>query len=476
MSDCLCNNRLHRRDLLSSRRQFLSRCGLGLGSLGLASLLSDELIAAIGSDRVANQATHGGLVKATHFPAKAKHVIHIFAQGAPSQVDTWDPKPELTKFNDQTLPGLNGVAMASPFKFSKHGQSGIEVSEVFSSIADHVDDLAVIRSMQTDIPAHDVATVMMNTGSLRMAKPSVGAWALYGLGSANENMPGYISLRPNGGLPPGGSLNWGSAFLPGDLQATSINTSSPTVEGMIPNIRNEYFGRDEQRRELDLVQKLNGMHSAQLQQDPQLEARIQSFEMAYRMQMEATDAFDLSKEPPSVHTLYGDTPQGRQLMIARRLVERGVRFVQVWAGGWDHHDDLEDRLPASAAEIDKPAAALLADLKQRGLLESTLVIWGGEFGRTVTRDRNGNDNPGRDHNNKAFTIWMAGGGVKGGLAYGQTDDYGYEAIENKVQIHDLHATMLALLGLDHEKLTYRYAGRDFRLTDVSGNVVKEIIA
>jgi hypothetical protein len=441
---------------------------MGFGALGLASLFSEEVLAAGMSAGVQG--------KETHFPAKAKHVIHIFAQGAPSHVDTWDPKPELTRLNDQSLPGLNGVAMGSPFKFEKYGKSGIEVSEVFSAIAQHVDDLAVIRSMYTDIPAHDVATVMMNTGSLRSIKPSVGAWALYGLGSANENMPGYISLRPSGGTPPGGALNWGSAFLPGDLQATSINTSSPTVEGMIPNIHNEYFTDKEQRRELDLVQELNAIHSRNLQKDAQLEARIKSFEMAYRMQIEATDAFDLSKEPQSVHTLYGDTPQGRQLMIARRLVERGVRFVQVWAGGWDHHQDIEDRLPASAAEIDTPAAGLLADLKQRGLLDSTVVIWGGEFGRTVTRDRNGNDNPGRDHNNKAFSMWLAGGGVKGGTVYGATDPFGAAAVENKVHIHDLHATILHLLGFDHTRLTYRYNGRDFRLTDNFGEVVKGILA
>jgi hypothetical protein len=440
---------------------------MGLGALGLASLLSDEMLAAVGL-----QGAAGG-ARPTHFPAKAKSVIHIFAQGAPSQVDTWDPKPALAKFNDQSLPGLNGVAMASPFKFARYGKSGIEVSEVFSAIAAHVDDLAVIRSMHTDIPAHDVATVMMNTGSLRMAKPSLGAWTLYGLGSANQNMPGYISLRPNGGSPPGGALNWGSAFLPGDLQATSINTSAPTVDGMIPNIRNEYFGQQEQRRELDLVRKLN---AAQAENDPQLEARIQAFEMAYRMQIEATDAFDLAKEPQSVRALYGDTPQGRQLLIARRLVERGVRFVQVWAGGWDHHDDLEDRLPTSAAEIDRPAAGLLTDLKQRGLLDQTLVIWGGEFGRTVTRDRNGNDNPGRDHNNKAFSVWLAGGGVKGGTVYGATDEFGAKAVQDPVHIHDLHATILQLLGFDHTRLTYRYNGRDFRLTDNFGKVVKGILA
>jgi len=256
----------------------------------------------------------------------------------------------------------------------------------------------------------------------------------------------------------------------------ALNTASPTVDGMIPNIRNEYFGRDEQRRELDLVQQLNTAYSQNLQQDPQLEARIQSFEMAYRMQIEATDAFDLSKEPESVRSLYGDTPQGRQLLIARRLVERGVRFIQVWAGGWDHHEDIEDRLPTSAAEIDRPAAALLADLKQHGLLDSTLVIWGGEFGRTVTRDRNGNDNPGRDHNNKAFSVWLAGGGVKAGIVYGATDDFGAAAVTNPVHVHDLHATILRLLGFDHTKLTYKYNGREFRLTDNFGNIVTGVIA
>jgi len=287
-------------------------------------------------------------------------------------------------------------------------------------------------------------------------------------------MPGYISLRPGGGG--GDALNWGSAFMPGDLQATSINTGTPTVDGMIPNIRNDYFGRVEQRRELDLVQTLNAMHSQNLQQDPQLEARIKSFEMAYRMQIEATDAFDLEKEPQNIRTLYGETPQGRQLLIARRLVERGVRFIQVWAGGWDHHENIETRLPASAAEIDTAAAGLLTDLKQRGLLDSTLVIWGGEFGRSATRDRNGNDNPGRDHNNKAFSVWLAGGGVRGGTVYGTTDDFGENAVDNKVHVHDLHATILQLLGFDHTRLTYRYNGRDFRLTDNFGTVVKGVLA
>jgi len=467
MNDYLCNNRMRPEEVLCSRRQFLAHCGMGLGALGLGSLLSEDAIAAATGPAAG--------LKPTHFPAKAKHVIHIFAQGAPSHIDTWDPKPALAKYEDQTLPDLNGVAMPSPFKFTRRGKSGIEVSEVFESLGNHVDDLAIIRSMHTDIPAHDVATVFMNTGSLRMTKPSIGAWALYGLGSENENMPGYISLRP-GGSPPGGALNWGSAFLPGNFQATSINTKADTVEGMVQNIRNQYFTEHEQRRQLDLVQHLNAIHARHLQKDPQLEARIEAYEMAYRMQMEATDAFDISKETQNTRDLYTNTPQGRQLLIARRLIERGVRFVQVWAGGWDHHQDIEERLKQSASEIDKPAAGLLTDLKQRGLFNSTLVVWGGEFGRTVTRDRNGNDNPGRDHNNRAFSVWLTGGGVKGGTIYGATDEFGARSVENKVHIHDLHATMLHLLGFNHEKLTYRYNGRDFRLTDNYGQVVKGIMA
>jgi hypothetical protein len=349
------------------------------------------------------------------------------------------------------------------------------VSEVFSKLAEHVDSMAIVRSMYTDIPAHDVATVFMNTGSLRLARPSLGSWVLYGLGTENQNMPGFVSLRP-GNAPPGGPANWQSAFLPGTYQGTSINTKSPTVEQMIENIRNGFLSKKEQRHQLDLVHKLNAMHSQNQHKDAQLEARIEAFEMAYRMQMEATDAFDIGKEPQSVRQLYGDSAQGRQMLIARRLIERGVRFVQVWAGGWDHHNDLDDRLPRSASEIDQPAAAFLTDLKQRGLFDKTLVVWGGEFGRKPTRDRNGFDNPGRDHNNRGFTTWLAGGGVKGGTVYGATDEFGNAAVENKVHVHDLHATLLHLLGFDHEKLTYRYNGRDFRLTDVHGGVVKGILA
>jgi hypothetical protein len=456
-------------DLFLTRRRFLQRAGMGFGMLGLATMLGEDLFA---PRAMALEA--GGLApRAPHFPAKAKHVVHIFAQGAPSHVDTWDPKPALEKNDGKAIAG--GIAMASPFKFSKHGKSGIEVSEVFPKLAEHVDDMAIVRSCYTDIPAHDVATVFMNTGSLRLSKPSVGAWALYGLGTENQNIPGFVSLRP-GGSPPGGSQNWGSSFLPGVFQGVSINTAVTSVDQLIQNIRNQYTVLGEQRRQLDLVHKLNELHSQNLQKDAQLEARLASYEMAFKMQTEATDAFDIQKETPATRAAYGNTAQGRQLLIARRLIERGVRFVQVWAGGWDHHQDIEDRLPQKAREIDAPFAAFLTDLKQRGLLDETLVVWGGEFGRKPVKDRNGNDNPGRDHNNKAFTTLFAGGGVKGGTVYGATDEFGTAAVENKVHVHDLHATMLHLLGFDHTKLTYRYNGRDFRLTDNFGQVVKGILA
>src|SRR5215472_13731374 len=461
---------IHLEDHFLTRRQFLQRAGMGFGALSLSALFGNELL--LPSARAEAEATL--LPKTPPLPGKAKRVVHIFAQGAPSHVDTWDPKPSLTKYDGQQIPGMDGVAMGSPFKFSPKGKSGIEVSEVFPQMGDLVDDLCVVRSMYTDIPAHEVATIMMNTGS-RLVRPSIGSWVLYGLGTENQNMPGFISLRP-GGTPPGGSANWQSAFLPGVYQGVSINTKLPSVNQLIQNIRNPYTPLEEQRRQLDLVHKLNELHSQNLQKDAALEARLQAYEMAFKMQTEATDAFDLSKEPPAMRELYGRTQHGNQLLIARRLIERGVRFVQVWAGGWDHHQDLEDRLPERAKEIDAPLAAFITDLKQRNLFDSTLMVWGGEFGRKPTRDRNGNDNPGRDHNAKAFTTLLAGGGVKGGTVYGATDEFGAAAVENKVHIHDLHATILALLGFDHEKLTYRYNGRDFRLTDVAGNVVKSVIA
>ena len=468
-------------DYFQTRRQFLSRMGMGLGALSLAGLLDPKYLVGAAAGPVT---ASGPLApKAPMFPGKAKAIIHIFAQGAPSHVDTWDPKPALVRMNGKSIDG--GIAMGSPFKFQKYGQSGLEISDLFAKTAAHADDLAIIRSMWTDIPAHEVATVFMNTGSLRIAKPSMGSWLVYGLGTENQNLPGFIALRgPK--LPPGGSANYQAAFLPGVYQGTNIDTQAPTVPQMIQNIRNTYVGPREQRRQLDFVQQLNELHAQNLQRDAALETRLESYEIAFRMQAESMDAFDISKETPETRAAYGvkerprpnETDQGKQLLIARRLVERGVRVVQVWHDGWDHHQDLEARITTKAGEIDQPLAALLADLKQRGLLDSTLVIWGGEFGRKPTVDKNNNasdDKAGRDHNAKAFSVVMAGGGVKGGTVYGSTDEFGAAAVKDKVHVHDLHATILAAMGLDHTKLTYRFNGRDFRLTDVAGNVVKPIL-
>lgn len=463
-------------DYFLTRRQFLNRVGLGLGALGMATVLGPtDLLGAQPAGAAAPLGVSPLLPKAPHFPGKAKAVIHIFAQGAPSHVDTWDHKPLLTKLDGKSLGTDGGVAMGSPFKFSRYGQSGLEVSELFAKTAAHADDLTVIRSMYTDIPAHDVATTFMNTGSVRITKPSLGSWVVYGLGTENQNLPGFISLRGNR-LPVGGAGGYGSAFLPGVYQGTSVNTTSQNVQQMIQNIRNSYTTPAEQRRQLDFVHQLNDLHARNLARDAVLESRLENAEIAFRMQAEATDAFDLNKEPADTRAAYGNTAQGRQLLLARRLVERGVRFVQVWHDGWDHHDDLEDRITAKAGEIDQPLAALLADLRLRGLLDSTLVIWGGEFGRKPTRDRNGGDSPGRDHDAKAFSLVLAGGGVKGGYVHGATDETGAESVKDKVHVHDLHATILHTLGFDHTKLTYRHNGRDFRLTDVAGNVVKPILA
>ncbi len=457
-------------DYFLTRRQFLGRVGMGLGALGFATLLDPAVLrAADGAPSVNPLAP-----RPPPFPGKAKAVIHIFAQGAPSHIDTWDPKPALARLDGKSMPD-GGVAMASPFTFQKYGRAGIEVSDLFAQTAQHVDDMAIIRSMYTDIPAHEVATVFMNTGSIRITKPSLGSWVVYGLGTENQNLPGFISLR-TGGLPPGGAKNYGSSFLPGIYQGTSVNTQARTVQQMIQNIRNQYVSPREQRRQIELVHALDELHARNLANEAALETRLQSYEIAFRMQAEATDAFDITKEPADVLAAYGKSAQAKQLLIARRLVERGVRFVQVWHDGWDHHQDLEERITEKAGEIDQPLAALMTDLKQRGLLDSTLVIWGGEFGRKPTRDRNGFENPGRDHDAKAFTVWLAGGGVKGGTVYGATDETGAEAVQDKVHVHDLHATILQCLGFDHTKLTYRFNGRDFRLTDVAGNVVRGILA
>ncbi|MEQ1851372.1 MAG: DUF1501 domain-containing protein [Chthoniobacteraceae bacterium] len=460
-------------DIIFTRRQFLQRTGMGFGAMSLAAVFGINPWAE-GASALAPRA--GKMVgplapKQPHFPAKAKHIIHLFAAGAPTQVDTWDPKPELTKFDGKTIPGHDGLAFGSPFKFNKMGKSGVEVSEVFPKLGELIDDIAVIRSLWTDIPAHEVASRMMHTGSLQLPKPSFGSWTVYGLGTDNQNMPGFVTL--------GGRPEWRqSSFLPGVYQGVNVNYSrGMNLDNVILNIRNQFSPMERQRRQLDLVKQLNTMHAEQLQKDAQLEARIEAFEMAFKMQTEATEAFDISKEPSEVQSMYdsGTSDLGAKLLVARRLVERGVRFVQVEHGGWDMHGNLATSLPRVAGGIDAAAAALIKDLKQRGLFDETLVIWGGEFGRTVVRDRNGNGDPGRDHNGRAMVTWMAGGGVKGGQAYGSTDEFGSKAVENKVHIHDLHATQLALLGFDHEKLTYRYNGRDFRLTDNYGKVVKALI-
>ncbi len=458
-----------------TRRHFLQRNGLGFGALSLAGAMP-EILGPTG----ATAATLSPLTpKDPPNPARAKRVLCVFTQGGPSHVDTFDPKPMLAKAEGKPVGDGKGVAWKSPYKFSKHGQCGTEISEVFPVLAKHADDLCVVRSMFIDAPVHEFCTLMMNTGSGRLVKPSVGSWVTYGLGSVNENLPGFIVLSP--GTPLGGPANWRSAFLPGAYQGTHINTRYTKIDQLIEHIRNGYVSRPEQRDQLDLLAKLNQEHSQRLQKDAQLEARIQSFELAFQMQMEATDAFDIGLENEKTRASYrADTTQGRQMLIARRLLERGVRMVQVWHSGWDHHQNLEKGLRAKAAECDQPLAALIADLKQRGMLEDTLVVWGGEFGRTPTRQLPNATSkfevPGRDHNNRGFSYWLAGGGIKGGQTFGETDEFGASAVLNKVHVHDLHATILHLLGFNHEEFTYRYNGRNFRLTDVFGNVVKGILA
>jgi hypothetical protein len=453
------------RDFFATRRQFLNRFGMGFGALSLAGLIN--------STPEAQAASLSPLApKSAHFPGTAKRVIHIFAPGGPSHIETWDPKPELAKHAGKDLSEIGGIPLPQQYGFSRKGQSGVEVSELFPRIGESIDEIAVIRSMKTDLPAHEFATVMMNTGSGRLVKPSMGSWALYGLGSENQNLPGFVAL--GGGL--GGAMNWRSAFLPGAFQGTLVSNVSLPPEKIIAHIQSKLASPPEQRRQLDLLKAMNEQHAEKLQHEAALEARIQSFELAFKMQSEATDVFDVTKEPQAIRDLYGDSEIGRRMLIARRLVENGVRFVQVWAGSWDHHTDVKGNLQKQCELVDQPIGALLKDLKQRGMLADTLVVWGGEFGRTPRYDRGARGEPGRDHQHKAFCSWMAGGGVKGGQAYGRSDDFGYDVAENKVHVHDLHATMLHLLGFDHEKLTYRYNGRDFRLTDVYGEVVKGLIA
>ena len=473
--------------LALTRREFLNRCGMGMGALGLGALMQG----AVGPQAFGDTGYVSPLApKQPHFAPKAKRIIHLFMNGGPSHIDTFDPKPALEKYAGKALPMENlrterktGAAFPSPFKFKKRGQSGIEVSELFEHTAESIDDIAVIRSTYADVPNHEPSLLLMNCGEARLVRPSMGSWVTYGLGTENQNLPGFIAMCP-GGYPIQESQNWQCGFLPGVFQGTYIDTKHTKIEKLIEHIRNNYTSLPEQRAQLDLLHQLNDKHAKKRQNDAQLEARIESYELAYRMQMDASDAFDISKEPENIRKMYGEGTQARQILIARRLIERGVRFVQVWTGEgqpWDNHDDIEVNHRRLAKDCDQAIGALLKDLKQRGMLDDTLVIWGGEFGRTPTVElpqpgSNAGKINGRDHNHYGFTTWLAGGGVKGGYVHGATDEFGFQAVENKVHIHDLHATILWLLGFDHEKFTYRYAGRDFRLTDVHGSVVKQLLA
>ena len=468
---------------LVSRRDLLGRSGLGLGLLGLAGVLGDD--AGGGPARAADPLLEPLAAKAPHFAPRAKRVIHFFLNGGPSQVDTFDPKPALAKHAGQPAPinftteRKTGSPLPSPFTFARHGQSGLEISDIFPKLAAHADRLAVIRSMHAQVPNHEPSLMLMNCGDSVQPRPSVGSWILYGLGTENQNLPGFVAMCP-GGHPVKGPDNWQSGFLPGTLQGTSIDSQHTAIEKLIENISSPHASARVQRHQLDWLQQLNAAHR-EARGDGRLDARIHSFEMAFRMQLEAAEAFDLSRESAPMRALYGDTIHGRQTLIARRLLERGVRYVQLWHGAgqpWDNHEQIESNHRTLAGQLDQPVAALLTDLAERGMLDETLVLFGGEFGRTPTVELGGDGTAkaGRDHNHYGFSVWLAGGGIKGGQAYGATDDFGFRAVEKPVSVHDLHATMLHLLGFDHERLTYRYAGRDFRLTDVSGTVLGDLVA
>ena len=448
-------------DLMMTRREYLKRFGMGMGTLSLASLLPNGASAQ---------------VQQPHFKSKVKRVIHVFFSGGQSHIDTWDPKSKLVEMDGQALP-TGGLACGSPFKFNKYGKSGLEISEVFDKVAKHADDMVIINSLTAPAPAHEIATVMMNTGSLRFVRPSIGSWVVYGLGSANDNLPSFISLR-SGGMPLGGTQNFGSAFLPGMYQGTPIDTSLGSVDRMIQNISNKYSSKDEQQKQMELLTKINEIHKQNLKKDEALDSRIKSFELAFRMQTEATDAFDISKEPQNVRDTYGSTAQGKQMLIARRLAEKGVRFIQVWTGGWDTHNALSTSVRGAANQIDGPLAALIQDLKNRNMLDETLIVCVGEFGRTPSRDGEGGmAGYGRSHHSRAMSAVLIGGGVKGGTVYGKSDEFGYNVVEDKMDIHDLHGSILYSLGFDHRKLEYNYNGRNFRLTDVSDKEpVKKLFA
>ena len=452
---------------LSRRSWIQSLCG-GLGSVGLAGMLAEQHAQAAGLARPLGP----------DFAPKARHVIFLFMTGGPSQLDMFDPKPALAKFAGQRPPSVDlrtervtGGLLPSPFSFKKYGRGGVDVSELLPQLAATIDDICVVRSVYTFNPTHTPARNLIHSGNIASTRPSLGAWISYGLGTENANLPGFVVLSPNAG---GGSL-WRAGFLPAEHQGTHFNNSEAGPEKMIRYLRNPHLGEQAQRRQLDLIQTLNRQYEEDFGPDAFLEGRIRAMETAYRMQYAATDVFDLHKETEPVRAEYGTTTYANGCLLARRLVERGVRYVHLYHGvgqPWDDHKETTKNLRSRCPDMDRASAALIRDLKRRGLLDETLVVWGGEFGRTPVSE-NGD---GRDHNPYGFTMWMAGGGVKGGMAYGMTDDFGFTAVENRVSIHDLHATILHALGLNHEKLTYRYAGRDFRLTDVAGEVVKDILA
>jgi hypothetical protein len=458
-----------------SRRDFLCRIGGGFGALGLATTLADAGLLAAAPDRSAIPLAP----KAPHFPARARRVIFLFMNGGPSHVDTFDPKPALAKFAGKPLPEDMikktrrknvGNLMASPFASRKYGQSGIEATEIYPEVGSCIDDLCIIRSMYTDNPNHEPGLLMMNSGNMQPIRPSMGSWLTYALGSENQNLPGYVVLCP--GKPVVGPQLWSNSFLPGIYQGTHVNNKQVDPDTIIRDVRSRYLGAPAQRAQLDLLQEMNRLHLEERERDQALEARIASLEMAYRMQSEARAVFDLTRESAATRALYGEGEFANACLLARRLVERGVRMVQIYYGNdqpWDDHSDITNHRK-HAGKSDRPIAALLRDLKSRGLLSETLVIWGGEFGRTPTAQGKG-----RDHHSLGFTMWLAGGGVRGGMVYGATDELGFQAVENRLHVHDLHATILHLMGLDHEKLTYRYSGRDFRLTDVSGKVATNIL-
>jgi uncharacterized protein DUF1501 len=483
----------HRSGNPVTRREALCRMGNGFGMMAFASLLGDSLYAAGARD------TSGGLqVGKLDHPARAKRVIFLFMNGGLSQVDSFDPKPMLDKYHGQPLPGgsiaterKTGALMRSPFAFKKYGHVGMDVSELFPHVGECADDICFIRSVYTDIPNHEPSMLMMNTGHTQVGRPSLGSWLTYGLGSENQNLPGFVVLCPDVPTTVGPPL-WNSAFLPavhqGTFIADKVEKETEVVgkdfdpKKLISYIHNEKFTLTEQRRELDLLASLNRMQmNSEPVHDPQLEAAIQSMEVAYRMQTEAPEVFDIRKETRATLELYGPGSTARGCLMAVRLVEKGVRMVQVYyAKGdpWDAHADIQAHRK-NAKDSDQPFAAVIKDLKSRGLLKDTLVVCGSEFGRTPVMEIGagaGGVQNGRDHNPFGFTMWLAGGGVKGGTIYGATDDFGFKAIEKPVHVHDLHATILHIMGIDHTKLTYRYSGRDFRLTDVAGNVLHDILA